>query len=70
MQAPTPTLLHTFKLPALPDACGTSRGCGGAVLSVIVRNNCIYAGCQDGLVVVWSLDTSSVIRTIVTKEVR
>lgn len=69
-RAPAPILLHTFKLPPPPNSCPNSVTCGGAVLSVMVRNGCIYAGCQDGLVVVWSLDTKSVVKSICIKDVR
>lgn len=37
-------------------------------MSVMVRNGCIYAGCQDGLVRVWDLATRSLVRSIVVKE--
>ncbi|KAF8315648.1 Zn-dependent exopeptidase [Clavulina sp. PMI_390] len=65
---PSPKLLHTFEMPPPTNICPSSEYCGGAVLSVMVRNDCVYAGCQGGLVVVWSLDTSSVVRTLMTKE--
>ena len=50
-----PALEHTF----------TASTVGGAVLSVAVCNECIYAGCQDGLVHVWDLSTRSKVRSIV-----
>jgi hypothetical protein len=35
------------------------------VLSIMASNGCIYAGCQDGVVHVWDLETRSRIRSIV-----
>lgn len=66
---PAPILQRTFNLPPLPTICPETISCGGAVLSVLVRNNCVYAGCQDGLVVVWGLDDGSLVRCMVGKEV-
>lgn len=68
---PTPRLIHTFTPPPPSDANAkcSSIACGGAVLSVMVKNGCIYAGFQDGVVVVWDLSTKVVVRAIVTKKV-
>ncbi|KDQ11164.1 hypothetical protein BOTBODRAFT_35706 [Botryobasidium botryosum FD-172 SS1] len=53
---PTPQLEHTF------------RGCMGGVLSLVVSNGTIYAGCQDGQVKVWDLETRTLVRTIIAQE--
>lgn len=42
----------------------------GAVLSVVVRSDIIYAGCQDGYVKVWDLETKTLLRRIIVSEVR
>ena len=52
-----PTLVHTFEASA------------GAVLSLVVRNETVYAGCQDGHVKVFDLDMRTVVRTIIAQEV-
>ncbi|PIL22320.1 hypothetical protein GSI_15008 [Ganoderma sinense ZZ0214-1] len=51
-----PQLLHTFD-------CGV-----GAVLSLVVRGDTIFAGCQDGLVKVWDLETRTLVRTLLVVE--
>lgn len=66
---PSPILQRTFNLPPLPTICPETLSCGGAVLSVLVRNNCVYAGCQDGMVVVWGLEDGSLVRCLAGKEV-
>ena len=53
----TPELLHTFD-------CGA-----GAVLALAVRGDTVYAGCQDGLVKVWDLETRTLVRTLLVVEV-
>lgn len=64
------TLLHTFTPPPSANASTCSSvACGGAVLSVMVRNGCIYGGFQGGVVVVWDLNTRSCVRSLVTKKV-
>ena len=47
-----PVHQHTFE-------CGQ-----GAVLSIVVRGNTIYAGCQDGYVKVWDMDNVNLLTTI------
>ncbi|KAF8334688.1 uncharacterized protein EI90DRAFT_2914698 [Cantharellus anzutake] len=51
-----PKLQHTFTTP-----CG---GSGGAVLSILIRNGCLFAGCQDGLVHIWDFEMKSLVRSI------
>ncbi|KAI0247221.1 hypothetical protein BJV78DRAFT_1133717, partial [Lactifluus subvellereus] len=41
----------------------------GAILSLVTREDIIYAGCQDGYVRVWDLQTNTFIRTIIVQEV-
>ena len=41
----------------------------GAVLSLVAREDILYAGCQDGYVRVWDLQTNTFIRTIIVQEV-
>ncbi|KAH9917958.1 Zn-dependent exopeptidase [Fomitopsis serialis] len=53
---PTPILLHTFEC------------CMGAVLAVVVRGETIYAGCQDGHLKVWDLETRTLVRVLITSE--
>ncbi|OBZ71455.1 putative di- and tripeptidase DUG2 [Grifola frondosa] len=52
----SPILLHTFD-------CAT-----GAVLTLVVRGDTVYAGCQDGYVKVWDLETRTLVRTIIAIE--
>ncbi|KAI0051074.1 Zn-dependent exopeptidase [Auriscalpium vulgare] len=40
----------------------------GAVLSLVTRGDVLYAGCQDGYVKVWDLQTNTLIRTIIVQE--
>ncbi|EGN97989.1 hypothetical protein SERLA73DRAFT_169073 [Serpula lacrymans var. lacrymans S7.3] len=51
-----PTLTHTFDC------------CDGAVLSLAAREETIYAGCQDGYVKIWDLETKTLVRTIIVQE--
>ncbi|KAI5989043.1 glutathione degradosome [Pisolithus albus] len=51
-----PKLLHTFE-------CSH-----GAVLSLAVRNDTVFAGCQDGYVKVFDLETKTLVRTIIVQE--
>ncbi|RPD54678.1 Zn-dependent exopeptidase [Lentinus tigrinus ALCF2SS1-7] len=51
-----PQLLHTFDCDA------------GAVLALVVRGDTVYAGCQDGLVKVWDLETRTLVRTLLVVE--
>ncbi|KAI0325048.1 Zn-dependent exopeptidase [Cubamyces sp. BRFM 1775] len=51
-----PKLLHTFD-------CGA-----GAVLALAVRGDTVFAGCQDGLVKVWDLETRTLVRTLLVVE--
>lgn len=55
---PTPVLLHTFN-------CAT----GGAVLALAARGETVFAGCQDGHVKVWDLETRTLVRTLIVVEV-
>ena len=41
----------------------------GGVLSLIARSCTVYAGCQDGCVAVWDLETGSLVRLIFAQEV-
>ncbi|KAI0927550.1 hypothetical protein AcV5_008062 [Taiwanofungus camphoratus] len=54
---PTPVLLHTFN-------CAT----GGAVLALAARGETVFAGCQDGHVKVWDLETRTLVRTLIVVE--
>ncbi|KAH9980925.1 Zn-dependent exopeptidase [Lactifluus volemus] len=40
----------------------------GAILSLVTREDFMYAGCQDGYVRVWDLQTNTFIRTIIVQE--
>lgn len=40
----------------------------GAILSLVAREDILYAGCQDGYVRVWDLQTNGFIRTIMVQE--
>ncbi|KIM66941.1 hypothetical protein SCLCIDRAFT_109662 [Scleroderma citrinum Foug A] len=51
-----PTLMHTLE-------CSH-----GAVLSLSVRGETVFAGCQDGYVKVFDLETKSFVRTIIVQE--
>ncbi|KAI0685388.1 Zn-dependent exopeptidase [Cerioporus squamosus] len=51
-----PRLVHTFDCDA------------GAVLALVVRGDTVYAGCQDGLVKVWDLETRTLVRTLLVVE--
>ena len=39
------------------------------MLSLVVRGDTIFAGCQDGLVKVWDLETRNLVRTLLVVEV-
>jgi di- and tripeptidase len=52
-----PVLEHTFECEQ------------GAVLSVVISRDTIYAGCQDGYVKVWDLETKTLVRRIIISEV-
>jgi di- and tripeptidase len=52
-----PVLVHTFE-------CNH-----GAVLSLVVRGDTIFAGCQDGYVKVFDVETKTLVRTIIVQEV-
>ena len=52
-----PTLEHTFECEQ------------GAVLAVVVSGDIVYAGCQDGYVKVWDLETKTLVRRIIVSEV-
>lgn len=39
-------------------------GCDGGVLSIVVRDGTIYAGCQDGHVKVFDQETKTLVRTL------
>ncbi|KAJ3559316.1 hypothetical protein NM688_g421 [Phlebia brevispora] len=56
LSADTPVHQYTFEC------------CQGAVLSIVVRGDTIYAGCQDGYVKVWDLDTRTLVRSIIVSE--
>ena len=49
--------MHTFEASA------------GAVLSLIARHEAVYAGCQDGHVKIFDLNTRTLVRTIIAQEV-
>ncbi|KAI0754689.1 Zn-dependent exopeptidase [Daedaleopsis nitida] len=51
-----PKLLHTFDCDA------------GAVIALVVRGDTVFAGCQDGLVKVWDLETRTLVRTLLVVE--
>lgn len=55
--SPSPVLRYTFE-------CNQ-----GAVLSIAVRGETIYAGCQDGYIKVLDLETRTLVRTIIVREV-
>ncbi|KAI0823293.1 Zn-dependent exopeptidase [Trametes gibbosa] len=55
-QDAAPQLLHTFD-------CNV-----GAVLALAVRGDTVYAGCQDGLVKVWDLETRTLVRRLLVVE--
>ena len=42
----------------------------GAVLALVAKGDTIYAGCQDGHVKVFDLETKTLVRTIIVQEVR
>ncbi|KZT56318.1 glutathione degradosome [Calocera cornea HHB12733] len=46
----------------------TLSGSGGGVLSLAIREDTVYAGCQSGFIRVWDLETGAVIRTIIAQE--
>jgi hypothetical protein len=48
----------------------TFECCHGAVLSLAVRGETVYAGCQDGYIKVWDLETKTLVREIIVQEVR
>ncbi|KJA17478.1 hypothetical protein HYPSUDRAFT_146481 [Hypholoma sublateritium FD-334 SS-4] len=52
----TPTLAHEFE-------CNH-----GAVLAIAARGDTIFAGCQDGYVRVFDLETKTLVRTIIVQE--
>ena len=43
-------------------------GLSGAVMSFVVRDSLLYAGLQDGEILIWDLETSACIRTIEAHE--
>ncbi|OCH91138.1 Zn-dependent exopeptidase [Obba rivulosa] len=51
-----PTLLHTFDCTI------------GAVLAVEVHNDTVFAGCQDGYVKIWDLETRTLVRSLIVAE--
>jgi di- and tripeptidase len=53
-----PTELHAFE-------CNN-----GAIYSLVVKDETVYAGCQDGSVKVLDLETKTLVRTIIVQEVR
>ncbi|KAJ3483636.1 hypothetical protein NLI96_g6169 [Meripilus lineatus] len=52
-----PSLQHTIE-------CGQ-----GAVLALVVRGDTVYAGCQDGYVKIWDLETRTLVRSIIVVEI-
>ncbi|KII90799.1 hypothetical protein PLICRDRAFT_174166 [Plicaturopsis crispa FD-325 SS-3] len=54
--------------PAGPKEVHTFDCCHGAVLALVVRGDTAYAGCQDGYVKVWDLETKTIVRTIMVQE--
>ncbi|KAH7913441.1 glutathione degradosome, partial [Hygrophoropsis aurantiaca] len=63
---------ETIKLwnctPLGPKDLHTFECCHGAVLSLAVRGESVYAGCQDGYVKVFDLETKTLVRTIIVQE--
>ncbi|CCM00624.1 uncharacterized protein FIBRA_02660 [Fibroporia radiculosa] len=53
---PVPSLQHTFE-------CAS-----GAVLALVARSETVFAGCQDGHVKVWDLETRTLIRSLIIVE--
>jgi di- and tripeptidase len=56
-------------MPSRPSLLYTFECNHGAVLSVAVRGETVYAGCQDGYVQVLDLETHTLVRTIIVQEV-
>ncbi|KAG8950299.1 hypothetical protein FRC03_012908 [Tulasnella sp. 419] len=54
--------------PASVSHLHTFYGGVGAVLSLISRNGNVYAGCQDGHVKIWDLETKTLVRTIIAQQ--
>ncbi|KAF8798830.1 Zn-dependent exopeptidase [Phlegmacium glaucopus] len=54
--SPTPTMMHEF-------VCHH-----GAILALVGKDDTIYAGCQDGYVKVFDLETKTLVRTIIVQE--
>lgn len=53
---------------ARPEVKHNLPGHEGAILSLIVKNETVYAGCQDGHVKVWDLETKTLVRSIIVQE--
>lgn len=53
----TPVLVHEF-------VCNH-----GAILALVSEGDTLYAGCQDGYVKVFDLETKTLVRTIIVQEV-
>ncbi|KAL5524589.1 hypothetical protein ACEPAF_9729 [Sanghuangporus sanghuang] len=55
-------------LPDGPELIHTFEASAGAVLSLVARHETVFAGCQDGHVKVFDLNTKTVVRTIIAQE--
>jgi di- and tripeptidase len=55
--------------PVGPSIAFVFDGSQGAVLSLAICAETIYAGCQDGYVKVLDLETKTLVRTIIVQEV-
>ncbi|KAI0306265.1 Zn-dependent exopeptidase [Multifurca ochricompacta] len=55
-------------LPTGLELLNTIECTHGAILSLVTREDILYAGCQDGYVRVWDLQTNTFIRTIIVQE--
>ncbi|KAG8907880.1 hypothetical protein FRB99_001739 [Tulasnella sp. 403] len=54
--------------PAAVSLVHTFHAGVGAILSIICRHGNIYAGCQEGHVKIWDIETKTLIRTIIAQE--
>ncbi|KIJ60273.1 hypothetical protein HYDPIDRAFT_117355 [Hydnomerulius pinastri MD-312] len=51
-----------------PELTHTFECYHGAVLSLVVRGDTVFAGCQDGYVKIFDLETKTLVRTIIVQE--
>ncbi|KAH9924603.1 Zn-dependent exopeptidase [Epithele typhae] len=54
--------------PSPPELIYSFDCDAGAVLTLVLRGDTVYAGCQDGLVKVWDLETHTLVRTLLVVE--